>query len=343
MTHVTNDIQECANYLLKGGLVAFPTETVYGLGANIYDTNALQKIFKYKNRPFSNPLIVHIHSFNQINELVNLTNQQIDTIKTVTDKLWPGPLTLILPKSKLINELVSGGTGYVGIRIPANEVAIEFLKKCNCPIAAPSANKYCHVSSTKESHVFDDFKSLPIKILKNSIENDNFSVGIESTIIQIDFENSNIYFLRPGFVTKNMLYSVLKYEKNLLNFSFIERYDNINTPGSNKTHYAINKETYLLETDCEISLGNDTSFIDFGSNYKDSNIKFYYTMSESANFLEAMQNIYDLLHEIEKNETKNLIIYLPRVDNQFYNSLYNRIIKCCSGNVMKKGYGIGKN
>lgn len=343
MAHITSNIQECANYISKGGLVAFPTETVYGLGASIYDKVALQKIFSYKNRPVTNPLIVHIHSFDQIYDLVNLTNKQIETIKTVTDKLWPGPLTLILPKSNIVNDFVSAGTDYVGIRIPANDLAIEFLKNCNCPIAAPSANKYCHVSSTKESHVFKDFKSLPIKILKNNYENDNFSVGIESTIIQIDFDNSNIYFLRPGFVTKNMLYSVLKYEKNLLNFSFIERYNNFNTPGSNKTHYTINKATYLLEINCEIVLDTDTSFIDFGSNYKNSNIKYYYTMSESGNFLEAMQNIYNLLHEIENNDTTNLIIYLPRVDNQFYKSLYDRIIKCCSGNIMKTGYGIGKN
>lgn len=341
MAEITNNLQLCANFIKTGGIVSFPTETVYGLGASIYDINALDNIFKIKNRPYNNPLIVHIYKFDQLRELVDLDESQLKVLKDFTDKLWPGPISIILPKSKKVNNLVSGNTEFVGIRIPANEISLEFLKKCDVPIAAPSANKYCHVSSVTWEHVKTEFLKEKIKIIPNN--KDEFSVGIESTIISINFSSNLIEFLRPGFITKNIIQSIIKNDINLCQMGL--KYKNCieSVPGSSTKHYAINKNTYLLEYDCEMRIGENTSFLDFGDTYKNYGIKNYYTLSESSNFLEAMQNLYSLLWTIEQNNTNNLIIFLPKIDNQFYNSLYNRIIKCCSGNVLSNGYGIGKN
>lgn len=338
MAEITSDIDVCSRHIKVGGLVSFPTETVYGIGANIYDLDAVLSIYKIKNRPTSNPLIVHIYDYNQLKDLVNLEEKEMDIVKMITDKFWPGPLTIIFPKSKLINNLVSGNTDFVGIRMPANDLTLEFLKKCNVPIAAPSANKYCHVSPTHYRHVYDEFKDQPIKILKE--DSNNFKVGIESTIIKINFEDKKIKFLRPGFITENMIQAACN--TNKINFSFQNSFEMKFVPGSDTKHYSINKETFLLEQNCEIMIDDNTTFLDFGNEYRNKNFKNYYTMSESGDLLEAMQNIYGILWDIEKNNTKTLIIYLPKIDSQFYKSLYNRIIKCCSGNTLFNRQGKGR-
>lgn len=338
MAELTNNIEDCSKHIKLGGLVSFPTETVYGLGASIYDIDSLISIFKVKQRPLNNPLIVHIHDFSQLRQLVNISDNDMELVKVITDKFWPGPLTILFPKSDLINNLVSGNTNFVGIRMPANDLSLEFLKKCEVPIAAPSANKYCHVSPTHYNHVYQEFRDQPIKILKE--ENTNFSIGIESTIIKIDFKEKKIIFLRPGFITKNMIQAACNSNKNLFTYEYNLEKEVV--PGSNFKHYSINKETYLLEVNCDIMIDDKTTFLDFGSEYKDKNFKNYYTMSERGDLLEAMQNIYSLLWEIEKNNTKVLIIYLPKLNSQFYRGLYNRIVKCCSGNNFLKDYGRGR-
>lgn len=339
MAELTNSIEKCSRHIKLGGLVSFPTETVYGLGASIYDIDSLISVFKVKQRPMSNPLIVHIHNFNQLQDLTNISDDEMKLVKTITDKFWPGPLTIIFPKSKLVNNLVSGNTNFVGIRMPANDLTLEFLKECKLPIAAPSANKYCHVSPTHYSHVFQEFKDQPIKILKEDEEN-KFSIGIESTIIKIIFDEKKIVFLRPGFITKNMIQAACN--SNDLNFTFEYGREMECIPGTHFKHYTINKETFLLEVNCDLNIDDKTTFLDFGSEYKDKNFTNYFTMSETGDLLEAMQNIYGLLWEIEKNKTKTLIIYLPKINSQFYQGLYNRIIKCCSGNNLLKDYGRGR-
>lgn len=334
MAEITDNLDDCAKHISNGGLVSFPTETVYGLGASIYNKEAIQKIFDYKERPKSNPLIVHIYEFNQIYKLVNLPEEKINIIKQITDQLWPGPLTLVLPKSKMVDDIVTSGSEYIGIRLPDNDIAINFLKKCNVPIAAPSANKYCHVSPTHHDHVMNDFKNLPIKIIKNN--KDTLNIGIESSIIKIDFEENVITYLRPGFITPNIFNSIIRYDKWLNKFKFNNKFNETCTPGSNKKHYTINKKTYLLVDNSNIPFNkNEISFIDFGDQYKKYGFNKYYTMSKSRNFLDAMKEIYSILRKIESDDTKYLIIYFPKTDNQFYDAIYNRLIKCSSGNIIR--------
>ena len=151
----------CAHALQASNLVAFPTETVYGLGANALDEKALEKIFFAKGRPKSDPLIVHISEIFQAESLTEMTSFQRHCFDILGKKFWPGPLTLIVKASKNIPKLITAGGDSIAIRIPSGKIALSLLKKVNFPIAAPSANRFGHVSPTKASHVFDDLGSFP--------------------------------------------------------------------------------------------------------------------------------------------------------------------------------------
>ncbi|MDZ4121419.1 MAG: L-threonylcarbamoyladenylate synthase, partial [Candidatus Cloacimonadaceae bacterium] len=139
-----------AQYIREGKLVAFPTDTVYGLGANALNPMAVAKIFDVKGRPAFDPLIVHVAT---PDEAERLLKQADDRIKRLADQFWPGPLTLVVPKSNLVPDIVTSGLGTVGIRIPDNKIALQLIRLADCPIAAPSANKFGCISPTCAGHV----------------------------------------------------------------------------------------------------------------------------------------------------------------------------------------------
>ncbi len=148
------NIQKAAKIIAKGGLVAFPTETVYGLGANALDSRAVQKIFKAKGRPSDNPLIVHIAT---MKELEMVAREVPDVAKKLMKKFWPGPLTFVLQKTSKVPDSVTAGGKTVAVRMPKNRIALALLKAVGCPVAAPSANLAGKPSPTTAKHVEDDF------------------------------------------------------------------------------------------------------------------------------------------------------------------------------------------
>lgn len=162
----------------KGDLVAFPTETVYGLGANALNKKAVVKIFKAKERPYCDPLIVHISCFKELEKLV-------DKIPEIAQKLgnhfWPGPLTMIMKKSKIVPDQVTSGLDTVAIRVPNHPIALGLIREANRPIAAPSANRFTYTSPTKASHVIDDLQGKVHLILDGG----STEVGVESTVLDI--------------------------------------------------------------------------------------------------------------------------------------------------------------
>ncbi len=178
-----------ARIIRKGGLVAFPTETVYGLGANALDTNAARKIFRAKNRPADNPLIVHINKIQQLEQIaVNVPHR----IQTIAEKVWPGPVTFLLYKSDTVPDLVCGNTGKIAVRMPAHPIALALIESSGVPIAAPSANTSTKPSPTNSRHVMSDLGGKIDLVLDGG---DTF-FGVESTIID---STSNPYtLLRPG-------------------------------------------------------------------------------------------------------------------------------------------------
>lgn len=185
-------VDEAAEILINGGLVAFPTETVYGLGANALDPKAVAKIYEAKGRPSDNPLIVHIARASNIGELTPFLSPKL--IRLI-DNFWPGPLTIVLKKKPNVPDITTGGLDTVAIRMPDDPIALEMIKKAGCPVAAPSANISGRPSPTKGEHVVEDLDGKIDAIL---IGND-CRVGIESTVLDMTGDVPTI--LRPGILT----------------------------------------------------------------------------------------------------------------------------------------------
>lgn len=235
-------IKEAVDILKSGGTVVFPTETVYGLGANGLDSSAIEKIFKAKGRPSDNPLILHIHSIEQVEELV----EEIPEIARICMKeFWPGALTLIMKKSSKVPDAITGGLDTVAIRMPKNNIALELLKEANIPIAAPSANVSGRPSPTSAKHVIDDLVGRVDMI----IDGGSTGIGIESTVLDLSGDRPMI--LRPGSVTKEELE---KYITNIeVDSSIIDEAKTIipKSPGQKYKHYAPRAEMLLFTGDIE--------------------------------------------------------------------------------------------
>jgi L-threonylcarbamoyladenylate synthase len=183
------DIAKAVAILRSGGLVAFPTETVYGLGANALDAEAVRKIFALKGRPSTSPLIVHVASIAQARDLAL---EWPDEAERLASEYWPGPLTLVVPKNTIVPDEVTAGLPTVGLRIPRHPVALELLQAVNLPIAAPSANRFTQLSPTTAQHVREAFgASTPFLLDGGPCE-----VGIESTVVAVTKDGMEV--LRPG-------------------------------------------------------------------------------------------------------------------------------------------------
>jgi len=221
---------EAALIIKNGGLVAFPTETVYGLGANALDPIAVKKIYAAKGRPSDNPLIVHI---SEISELYPLVENISTNARMLMENFWPGPLTLIFKKKGLIPDETSGGLDTVAIRFPQNKIARLFIKRSGVPIAAPSANSSGKPSPTRASHVEFDLNSKIDMI----IDGGNAQFGLESTIIDV---SGNIpCLLRPGSITKSMIEKVVgKIDIDNAVFGKALENEKPKAPGMKYTHYS---------------------------------------------------------------------------------------------------------
>lgn len=197
------NITRAADYLRRGELVAFPTETVYGLGADARNDQAVAKIFEVKNRPTINPLIVHVDAFEKVGEYADLSS---DVLRARLQKLatfWPGPLSVVLPRRSIVSSLACAGLDSVAIRIPDHPVALALLQECGFGVAAPSANRSTYVSPTSAAHVEEGLGQRIAMILDGG----PCRVGVESTIVSLVSEHPEL--LRPGGVPLESLESVL--------------------------------------------------------------------------------------------------------------------------------------
>ena len=192
-------LAEASKLLAEGQLVAFPTETVYGLGANALNAQAVLNIFAAKGRPADNPLIVHIWNREQLAGICEVPK----IAEKLMDAFWPGPLTMLMPRKSTISDAVTAGLSTVAVRMPSHPVAAALLKQCNLPIAAPSANRSGKPSPTTAAHVLEDMQG----IIPLIIDGGSCDVGVESTVL--DICNGTPCILRPGGVTKDMLEKVV--------------------------------------------------------------------------------------------------------------------------------------
>ena len=193
------NIEIAAEAIKSGEMVAFPTETVYGLGADGLNPTAVAKIFEAKKRPSFNPLILHIASINQLHDLANINNEKVERL---VEAFWPGPLTLVLPKKDNIPEIVTAGNLTAAIRMPKHPVALKLIESSGVPIAAPSANTFGFLSPTSAMHVE---KQLGDKI-GLILDGGKSDVGLESTIVEVC--EDKIYLLRPGGIAIEQLEAV---------------------------------------------------------------------------------------------------------------------------------------
>ena len=193
-------IKEASEILRHGGLVAFPTETVYGLGGDATDKEASKKIYAAKGRPSDNPLIVHIAKFSQLEDI---SKDLPDNAKKLADAFWPGPLTMVVNKNEVIPYETTGGLDTVAVRMPNNPVALALIEESGCMIAAPSANTSGRPSPTKASHVYEDLSGKIEAILDGG----SVDIGLESTIV--DLTEDVVTILRPGYINMDMLREVV--------------------------------------------------------------------------------------------------------------------------------------
>lgn len=223
------EIQRAVKILREGGVVAIPTETVYGLAAKISDEHALRSIFQVKNRPFFDPLIVHVTS---IEEAKKLTSSWSAAVQELAEAFWPGPLTLILPKTTIVSDLITSGLDTVAIRIPKHPVALEIIRQLGEPVAAPSANKFGKTSPSEASHVRQEFGEQVFVVDGGACD-----VGIESTIIKVEenAETIGIKFLRYGLIGEHDIQLALRAQKKSIQFSKAD--SKIEAPGQIKHHY----------------------------------------------------------------------------------------------------------
>lgn len=220
----TVSIQQARDLLLKGGVVAIPTETVYGLGGWIFSEEGLKKIFSTKERPFFDPLIVHVDSKEKAKAL---TREWSNIHEALVEVCWPGPLTLIAPKNEKVSPLITSGLESVGLRCPSHPKALELLSLVDGGIAAPSANKFGKTSPTTSHHVFEEFGDAV-----SIIEGGQSEVGIESTVAGVSGNRVEIY--RPGFYTATALETILKKKGISVEVRYAE---SPVAPGQLKHHY----------------------------------------------------------------------------------------------------------
>lgn len=229
------NIARAAEILRNGGLVAFPTETVYGLGAHALQEEAVRKIFAAKGRPAADPLIVHLSGREQL-PLVARSVPQIGY--TLAEQFWPGPLTLILPKQPAVPDLVTSGLETVAVRVPNHPAALALIREAGLPVAAPSANRFGHTSPTTAEHVWHDLHGRIDAILDGG----ETTIGVESTVLDLSTTPPRI--LRPGGVTREMLEAVLGPVTVLAHKRKAE--PGLPSPGLLEKHYAPRAEMILF-------------------------------------------------------------------------------------------------
>lgn len=224
MAIIGTDVLKAASIIKEGGLVAIPTETVYGLAANALNELAVTQIFKVKNRPFFDPLIIHVSGIEDVSKYVSVFPL---LARKLAETFWPGPLTLVLPKSNIVDDLVTAGSRGVAIRVPSHPLTLELLKLVNLPLAAPSANPFGYVSPTSAIHVNNQLGNA----LDYILDGGDCSVGLESTVVS--FLNDKPVVLRLGGLKIESLRQIIPdIEINIASHS------NPHSPGQTDKHYS---------------------------------------------------------------------------------------------------------
>lgn len=318
-----DQINEAAEILKNGGLVAVPTETVYGLAASALNEKAVANIFKAKGRPNDNPLIVHIAEFS---ELENIVSEVSDLAKKCMDAFWPGPFTAVLPKKDIIPSCVSGGLKTVAVRMPANAVTAEIIKKSGLPLAAPSANTSGAPSPSTPYHVIEDLSGKIDAIVVSS----DCSVGVESTVVSFAVEPPRL--LRPGGITVEQL---RRFIPDLVIDPAVtaepEKDVQVASPGMKYKHYSPKANTVMVSATAKdfAEYCNENDDIDLVLCF-DEDIPLlkipYISLGGKNDHPKQAELLFSALRDIDKRNSKGAAIHAPAKDGMGL-AVYNRLIR----------------
>lgn len=327
------EIDKAAAIIRRGGLVAMPTETVYGLAANALDGAAVAKIFRAKGRPMDNPLIVHIAGMGEIERLVSSFPEKA---RLLAEKFWPGPLTMVLPKSELIPDEVSAGLATVGIRFPAHPLAQALIKASGMPLAAPSANRSGIPSPTTALHVMRDMDGRIDAVLDGG----DCAVGVESTVVTLCTDRPRI--LRPGGVTLEQMREVIG-ETDVDDAVFHKLADSRKaaSPGMKYKHYAPKARVVLIKADDEkyidyVNKNADgkTAAMCYDEDIKKLSAGKLYPVGEKADHLRQAQELFRVLRQIDDDGMTRVYARCPGTDGVGM-AVYNRLVRAAGFEVIE--------
>ncbi|SHF72743.1 translation factor SUA5 [Flavobacterium segetis] len=313
MIEISTDINKAKKILENNELVAIPTETVYGLAGNIYNEKAIKKIFETKNRPFFNPLIVHIYS----KDLLHTIAAEIPVkAQKLAKAFWPGSLTLVLKKKNNIPDLITAGKDSVAVRVPNHPMTLALLQSLDFPLAAPSANPFGSISPTTAQHVADYFPNdLSLVLDGGSCKN-----GIESTIVGFEGEEAILY--RLGSISIEEVENVIGKIKIKNNEE-----KSPNAPGMLSRHYAPKTKTILaenVEKELDLHPNKKIGVLLFQDSSHNPIILSKEILSEKGNLKEAMSNLYAAMHRLDK-QNLDVIIAEKFPENNLGKSINDRL------------------
>ena len=333
----------CGKIIREGGLVCFPTETVYGLGANSFDASAVKKIFEAKGRPQDNPLIVHIADIDMLHLITPCEGEAYDRIMKLAAHFWPGPLTMVSPKDDAIPDTVTCGLSTVGIRYPSNEIAKALIKCSGVPIAAPSANLSGKPSPTTGERCIEDLSGRVDVI----IDGGACSVGVESTVFDVTKE---LTVLRPGAVTREQIAEVLGKASEIDWTLPVE--GKPRSPGMKYRHYAPKATMYLFEGSmkkvsekirslCEEAKAEGKKV---GILVTDQTVRFYGRRNPCADTILSIgdrkdpfaqaRNVFDTLRDFDDEKVD--VIFAEAVPREGVgNAVMNRLFRAAGGKIEK--------
>lgn len=326
------DIAEVASILKDGGVVAIPTETVYGLAGNALKGECVKKIYEAKGRPSDNPLIVHI---SDISQWASLVREIPETAIALAEKFWPGPLTIILPKSDIIPAEISGGLDTVAVRMPSDEIARAIISGCGFPLAAPSANTSGKPSPTCASHVTEDLDGKIDAI----VDSGECSVGIESTVITLATDIPRL--LRPGGITPEMLTEVLgEIEIDDAVYNKLHEGAEAASPGMKYKHYSPDAKVLIVKG----SFDNYKKYIEdtaedgdvalcFEEEVDDLKIKCI-TYGRKDDPSSQAKNIFDALRKVDEEKAKTVYARFPENEGIGL-AVFNRLVRAAAFNIIE--------